>query len=232
MLEQIARRKKLVESYRTYWNQLVPRNPAEYFDRWVFAVCSIVNSWQNNCRSYNFIRNLGYPLGRFGFEGLVHKLQSSRCGVHNRRAQSLWAIDQTFWTKHEEWRPKKWEPLTQFRDRLVETVIGMGPAKVSFVIEMLMPESCAVVCADRHMLRLYGYSSDAKIGRAEYSAIEADWVGRCQSLKLPAPLARHIWWDQLRGEWSTRYWSCVLEDPNRKTDYEVPKVRHRKPLRL
>lgn len=230
MLEQIARRKKLVASYQTYWNQLVPRNHEEYFDRWVFAISSIVNSWQNNCRSYNFIRNLGYPLGRLGFEGLVDKLALSGCGIHQRRAQSLWAIDQTFWSKPDEWNPKKWESLPAFRNRLVERIPGMGLAKVSFVLEMILPESCDVVCADRHMLRLYGYSSEAKISKKEYSLIEADWVGRCRNLGLPAPLARHIWWDQIRGEWSTRYWSCVLENPDRS--YQVPPVRHRKPLRL
>src|SRR5688500_13963129 len=118
LLRKIARRRALVSSYLEYWNRLVPKGHKEYMDRWVFAISSIVNTWQNNCRSYRFITELGYPLSRFGYVGLLSKLRQSGCGVHTRRTQSLWAVDRGLRNDPAAWYPREGEGLPEFRGRL------------------------------------------------------------------------------------------------------------------
>jgi thermostable 8-oxoguanine DNA glycosylase len=232
VLQAITRRPTLVSSYAAYWRKLVPRTLTEIMDRWVFAITSIQNTWQNNCTAYRFIRALGYPLSRFSRRQLVRRLQRSTCGLYERRADSLLAVDRALWNCPEEWQLQPRETLSAFRTRLCKMVLGVGIAKVSFVIEMLHPLSCEVICCDRHVLRLYGLSDGAKADQHTYVEVEAHWIEFCRARGLPAPLARHIMWDQKRGQWSTRYWSGVLEDPARAARgvYDVPDLSHRKPI--
>lgn len=234
VISQVARRRDLVESYAEYWSLLEPRSHREYADRWTFAVTSIVNTWENNCRAHEFVAALGHPLTAVGREGLEQKLQESRCGVHERRARSLWEFGEGFWRKPSDYYPRPGESLLAFRDRLVGQVYGIGPAKLSFVIEMLKPLSCEVICVDRHMLNLYGFEKETSTSLDTYKTIEGHWVSACRREGLPAPLARHVWWDQRQTpvRWSTRYWSNVLEDPVRRARgyYDVKEPTDYQPL--
>lgn len=213
ILRGIAARPSLVESYAGYWFSLIPRSHEEYLDRWVFSSMSYLNTWQNNVKSYNAIRELGYPLNRFGLAGLIEKLKGIGCGIHDRRGQTLFAVDSDFWRDPAWWYPRPAESLTHFRERLRGKAFGLGMAKLSFVIEMLIPGSCEVICIDRHVLDIYGLEKETKVDDSTYRAMEAHWVATCRKFNLPAPLARHIMWDEKRDppQTSTRYWSYVLE---------------------
>lgn len=227
LLTRAARRKALVESYREYWDRLRPRTSEEHMNVWVFSVMSYLNTWQNNVSSYRYLCGLGYPLTRFGRDGLLDHVKRAGCGIYDRRSQSLVAVDELMWSRPSVLKPYAGEGLRDYRDRLRAYVPGLGLAKLSFVVEMAYPESCDVVCADRHVLRAYGLRDGASVSDGMYVKLETHWVSTCRRLGLPAPIARHILWDQLRGEWSTRYWSYVLEDPAKAAagyyDVRVPR---------
>jgi thermostable 8-oxoguanine DNA glycosylase len=235
ILVAISKRPALVRSYVDYWEKLKPQSLTEYMDRWIFSVVSYLNTWQNNVRAYKNLCALGYPFHRLGYNGLLDKVIESGCGIHDRRAQTLWAVDSSIWNYPGKWYPSPGEPLTECRNRLKSMAKGLGWAKTSFVLEMLLPASCEVTCIDRHVLRLYGIDKE-KVTLTDqlYFDIEAHWVGRCRELSLPAPMARHIMWDQMRlpAKWSTRYWSYVLENPSLAAagHYNVAEPRYKKPL--
>lgn len=85
-------------------------------------------------------------------------------------------------------------------------------AKVSFVLEMTLPLNSDVVCLDTHILSLYGRSDPKNTPNPpEYHRIEDHWCRTCDRLGLSPVMARHHYWDSIRGECSTAYWSHVFE---------------------
>lgn len=89
-------------------------------------------------------------------------------------------------------------------------VTGLGPAKVSFALEMAFPLEAEVLCLDVHMLRLYGKKTqDLRVG--EYQRMEADWVARSRAVDMPPYIVKQMHWDRLQGRPDSRYWSHVLE---------------------
>src|SRR5262245_43076773 len=201
--------------------------------RWLFAVMSYQNTWRNNVKAFRYVDELGYPLHRFGRKGLARHVMDSRSGLHERRTHTLYTVSCGLWESAGSWKPWPAEHVSDFRTRLLSRNTGLVYAKLSFVLEMLYPEAGMVVCVDRHMFELYGIEKGGRTP-ATYALVEKHWVETCKDLRLPATIARHIWWDQLRDpvEWSTRYWSHVLEDRALAAAgyYDVPRHRRRKPL--
>lgn len=214
LLAKIAKRPALLSSYNEYWQKLKPDTDERYMDCWVFSAMSYLNTWQNNVSSYRYLKNLGYPLNRFGKAGLLEHVKAAKCGIYERRFESIWAADCRLWDGSKVLYPQPGEDLISFRGRLRDYIPGLGMAKLSFVIEMLYPTSSEVICLDRHGLRAYGLKDGASVSEKFYAELEAHWCGTCKELNIPAPLARHVMWDQMRNKWNTRYWSYILEDPS------------------
>jgi hypothetical protein len=87
-------------------------------------------------------------------------------------------------------------------------------AKVSFALEMIHPNDNRTLCLDVHMLRLYGMEHltyTSKSGAEMYKKMERHWSVNCGKNKVPSYIARCLYWDNLKNQTTSRYWSYVLE---------------------
>lgn len=190
--------------YVSYWEQLTARSSRELFQRYLFAFCSVHTTWEGNVRGYQAIRGLGWDK-----RALLEALVRSGCGLHNNRSRFIWDFTVDFWRDPSQFMPVGTETWAQCRDRLVGRIKGLGPAKVSFALELAFPLQAEVLCLDVHMLRLYRRGQDLRKG--EYEQYENDWLLRCSKVGLPSYIVKQIHWDGLQGRSDSRYWSHVLE---------------------
>jgi hypothetical protein len=198
-----------VADYCRYWSTLVPGGHREYYLRWLFAFLSVRSRWQANVFAYRRLARLGPSFSRADLNAALHE---TRVGLWRNRSAGIWQFHEDFWLDPQSWYPRDGETMTDCRDRLVYRTFGIRLAKVSFALEMAFPFNHAVVCLDVHILKLYGH--DGVAGAPDpirYREIEAHWCGACIERGVPPVIARHIVWDQVRGESSTRYWSHVFE---------------------
>lgn len=197
-----------VDSYRHYWKGMTVDNNADYFRRWLFAFMSVHTTWESNVSGYRAIADFTQWLG--DEDRLLTLLKVGRAGLYNNRCRFITAFAEDFWGDPAEFWPVRLEPWWAFRDRLCGRILGLGPAKTSFALEMAFPVEAQVACLDVHMLRLYG---DEKAGakRNTYSRFEADWLGRSARLGVEPYMARMVYWDGIQGQTNSRYWSQCLE---------------------
>lgn len=199
-----------IDRYLEYWNNIAPRSHREYYERWLFAYMSVRTMWRENVKLFEAVRAL--PEG-FSQEALRQCLLDNRAGMVNIRTRGIWDFHQSFWANPLLWYPLIGEPVSVCRDRIVEKIVGLGIAKVSFVMEMAFPSNCDVVCVDVHIGRLYGLKDpyERKMTLKAYRRIEEHWTEHCEKRKIPSPIARHVYWDQVQGQTNTSYWSHVFE---------------------
>lgn len=196
----------LVENYLRYWIKIRPKSPLDFYHRWLFAFASIRTTWQMNCRIFIGLKNLPTY---FSYDQLAASLEASRSGMYVMRTKAIWEFTQKYWAQPTIWQPYEDEPMTDARKRMLRNLHGIGMAKTSFVFEMNWPRQSEVTCLDTHILQLYGQSG-ATVTDRKYLAMEKHWCETCRERNLPAPIVRHIYWDRLRGQTNTRYWSHVL----------------------
>lgn len=197
-----------VRSYSRYWKSIVPDGHREYYLRWLFSFMSVRSRWQNNVDAY--LGLAGLP-PTFTPEHLRRVLVESAIGLWNTRTKGVWKFHSDFWQSPDSWYPLRGEGLRDCRNRLAKLTTGVKHAKVSFALEMAFPFNREVVCLDTHILQLYGIRES--IAPALYEKLESHWCETCVELQVPPVIARHIIWDRIRGESSTRYWSFVFETP-------------------
>ena len=202
-------RDKEISNYNNYWAQLQPRFIDEAFKRYVFAFLSVHTTWENNCKAYNILKDFNKWKDD---EALLHKkLVQSRVGMQNNRTKYLNKFIKEFWADQAKFVVKEdEESWTEWRDRLVKSILGLGKAKVSFALEMMYPVEAQVACMDTHLFQVYGLdqSKDSKY----YNTIEADWVDRSNKRGLAPYMARCLYWDKNQNRKNSRYWSKVLEN--------------------
>ena len=201
-------RDKEISNYNNYWSQLQPRFIVEAFKRYVFAFLSVHTTWENNCKAYNMLKDFNKWKDN---EALLHKkLVQSRVGMQNNRTKYLNKFIKDFWSDQAKFVVKEdEESWTEWRDRLVKSILGLGKAKVSFALEMKYPVDAQVACMDTHLFQVYGLdqTKDSK----HYNTIEADWVDRSNKRGLAPYMARCLYWDKNQNRKNSRYWSKVLE---------------------
>lgn len=196
--------------YVEYWEQLTARTPAQLFRRFLFAYTSVHTTWEGNVKGYAAIHD--FDAWRGSHRGLRTRLLKSGCGLHNNRAAWIDEFSESFWTDPSRFEREVREPWFAYRDRLVGRIKGLGPAKVSFALELAFPLEAQVLCLDVHMLRLYGVRDQSKVTKRDYALYEADWVGRSHAVGLPPYIVKQIHWDRVQGRPDSRYWSHVLEE--------------------
>ncbi len=194
--------------YVYYWDQLSARTPAQLFQRFLFAYCSVHTTWEGNVKGYQAIKE--YQAWLDQHEGLRTRLVRSGVGLHNNRARWIGDFAALFWSDPGRFQRGVRESWPAYRDRLEASITGLGQAKVSFALELAYPLEAEVVCLDVHMLRLYGRKDqDLKVN--VYERLEHDWVSRARAAGLPSYIVKQIHWDRLQGKPDSRYWSHVLE---------------------
>jgi thermostable 8-oxoguanine DNA glycosylase len=202
-----------VVSYKDYWESVRPQNVDDIFRRYLFAYCSVHTTWKGNCSGYNAIKNFNEWID--DKEILRHKLQTSGVGLHNNRTKYIWDCKEQFWSNPKDFYFTSKKYHVKKRDQIVNRIMGLGMAKVSFALEMIHPNECRVLCGDVHVLRLYGMEHltyTNKSGAEMYKKMERHWSVNCGKNKVPSYIARSLYWDRVQDKEDSRYWSYVLED--------------------
>lgn len=206
-------------AYYRYWSQLTVKDEKQYFQRFLFAFCSVHTGWKSNVRGYQAIQD--YHPDTWTGDDLRSALVSSGVGMHNNRAKYIYEFGHKFWADPKTWMPPPGEPLFYVRNRLERGIKGLGLAKTSFALELAYPvaRTLDIACLDVHMLRLYGLKQ--RKNDISYKEAEADWVGRSSAIGLAPYITRMVYWDQLQKQTSSRYWSYCLEDYDQQTADEA-----------
>ncbi len=194
--------------YVDYWDRLTAKSDAALFRRFLFAFMSVHTTWEINVNGYKEIQD--FEAWKDGHFGLRTRLVRSGAGLHNNRTLWIQGFSDAFWADPRAYRRGVRESWHGYRDRLEKSITGLGPAKVSFALELAFPLEAEVLCLDVHMLRLYG-KKDQNMRKNEYQAYEADWIGRSRAAGLPSYIVKQMHWDKLQGRSDSRYWSHVLE---------------------
>lgn len=199
---------RVVSRYVNYWDKIKPKSREDEWRFWVFSILAANFGWKQNVKAFNAIEDRSKwksDLGKLQFE-----LFQTKTGLWKTKAVNIWKFDQMFQAKPHVFKRYENEPLTQYRDRIADTVPGLAIAKSSFFVEMKYHDESDVVCLDRRVLKSI-HGRDRSVKRSDYLALEDEW--RQESLKhgIPAATARFIWWDNLQGYKTSRYWSEVLE---------------------
>lgn len=196
--------------YVNYWDGLTARTPAQLFRRFLFAYCSVHTTWEGNVNGYRAIEN--FEAWKGDKPSLRGALLRSGVGLHNNRAEWIDQFSEDFWSDPSRFTRQVRESWPAYRDRLEAAITGLGPAKVSFALELAFPLEAEVLCLDVHMLRLYGVRDQSKLKAGQYQRLEADWVARARAIELPSYIVKQIHWDRVQGKPDSRYWSHVLEE--------------------
>lgn len=194
--------------YVSYWDDVAAKTDEDVFRRFLFAFMSVHTTWEINVKGYEAIRD--YHPGRWTAEALRDALRRSGAGLHNNRARWIGDFGHQYWADPASYRRGVREPWAGYRDRLEQRITGLGPAKVSFALELAFPIDAQVLCLDVHMLRMYGKKGQS-MRKNEYERYESDWVGRANAVELPPFVVKQIAWDRQQGKSDSRYWSKVFE---------------------
>jgi len=196
-----------VKRYKEYWGGIAPKNDTEVFQRWLFAFMSVHTTWENNVKGYEGIKDWTQWFN--DDKKLMEVIVDARVGLHNNRVRFISEFARKFW-QDPEWYKYQEGNWQTFRDRLVNGILGLGIAKVSFGLEMIYPNQAKVACMDTHLFQAYGLdqSKDAR----RYKEIENYWLDMCAMWNVPSTIARAILWDRKQNQSDSRYWSYVLEN--------------------
>lgn len=197
-----------IVSYKTYWESVKPQDCGERFKRWLFAFMSVHTSWESNLNGYNAIKDWTEWFNKP--EVLKEKLIQSKVGLHNNRTKFVDDFSKIYWQSPNLFIKKHDESWRIFRNRLVEHILGLGFAKVSFGLEMCYPNEAEVTCMDTHLFQFYGL--DQSRDSRYYHEIERHWIEMCKMWNVPNYIARCIYWDKKQNKQDSRYWSYVLEN--------------------
>ena len=196
-----------VDTYKSYWETVRPKNDTEIFQRWLFAFMSVHTTWERNVIGYEAIKDWTKWFNNDAL--LMEIIKGAGVGLHNNRVRFISAFAQRFWQDPEwfKYQDGNWQ---DFRDRLVKNILGLGIAKVSFSLEMVYPNDAEVTCMDTHLFQ--AFNLDQSKDATRYKEIENYWLDMCRMWNVPSYIARCILWDRKQGHKDSRYWSYVLED--------------------
>jgi len=200
-----------IEKYKKYWSTITPYTNQEIFRRYLFAFCSVHTSWESNVKGYQYIKD---------FKEWIHnplilrnRLIESGVGLYNNRTNYIMQFSNMFWNNPEDFKINTFNHAIA-RNRIVNTIPGLGHAKVSFALEMIKPLEAQVLCGDIHHLRLYNLENlnyKTKLGQKIYEKMENNWLENCKQVDIPPFMVRQLFWDRLQNQPDCRYWSHVFE---------------------
>lgn len=207
-------REEEINSYINYWDKLKPINDSERFQRYLFAFMSVHTTWERNIIGYNNIKDWWNWMNRW--EVLHQRLVDSRVGLHNNRLKFIKEFTTKYWSDTAYYNRGQNESWSDFRNRLVDDIKGLGKAKSSFALEMIYPTEAEVACMDTHLFKVYGLDQTKHIRK--YNVIESNWIENSIQKEVPPYIARCIYWDRKQNYTNSRYWSHVLEEGDFKEE--------------
>jgi thermostable 8-oxoguanine DNA glycosylase len=198
-----------IRRYRDYWRTLTPEDYFETFERWLFAFCSVHTTWTSNVRGFQAIRE--WTRWYQDKDMLLTLLKDSGVGLHSNRTRFISQFANDYWNNPQVYYYTPAETWVAYRNRLVNRILGLGLAKVSFALEMIYPCAAEIVCLDTHMFQFYGL--DQSKHARHYQALERHWVSHSLGRNVPSTVARAIYWDRKQKRTDSRYWTHILERP-------------------
>ncbi len=205
------------KTYLNYWKGLKPINDSERFQRFLFAFMSVHTTWERNIIGYNSIKDWWNWINKWNV--LEEKIIESRVGLHNNRLRFISKFTLKYWSNPSYFDKGTNEPWQEFRNRIMNEIVGLGLAKSSFAVEMIYPNEAEIVCVDTHIFQAYGLSQKKDLKR--YSDIEKHWVENSLKKGLPPYISRCIYWDRKQEKSDSRYWSHVLEEGDFSDEIQV-----------
>lgn len=206
-----------LKKYEKYFDGIRPRTQRERFRRGVFAISSVHTTWQLNVALYEALWDLKWIKDQ---ELLRARILESRAGLVNGRVKAFSMYSALFWQYPQMFDRKETEPWHTYRDRVSDSVTGLGPAKSAFYGELVYFHDSRVPCMDTHMLQLYGVKP-ADVGSvkpADRIRMETHFDITCEHLEINPVTARWRLWDVKQGNRpDSRYWSYVLEGRPKKS---------------
>ena len=113
-----------IKSNTEYWDSLTIKNDFEYFQRWVFAICSVHTTWESNVKGYLHLMNdLSWTISKTRLEEVV---KTSGLGMFHRRIEGLWQLAEGFRNNPKEFYKSDLETWEEARNRLVGRIFGLG----------------------------------------------------------------------------------------------------------
>lgn len=200
--------RKRYNSCAQCWLSVAPLNARDFFRRWLFAYASIQTQWECNIRIYKSLKDLEWL---FDDDKLRQLLTDSGAGMYNGRTTNISKFSRMYWDDPKAFYGQPGETWYDYRDRLAETIPGMGVAKTSFVLEMTWPIRSEVICIDTHIMQLYG-CKPVRLSKYKYKELERHWVSMCHRYSLAPPIARAVYWDINKGYSNSDYWNGVFRE--------------------
>ncbi len=196
------------EAYLAHWSRIAPNDYLETFERWLFAFCSVHTTWTSNVKGFQAIRS--WLRWYQDADELKRQLKKSGVGLHENRTKFIGAFCADYWNSPATFYRSGAEAWVNYRDRLVDRILGLGLAKVSFALELIYPCQAEVACFDTHMFQFYGL--DQRKHRKYYHQLERHWVDLCNWHRIPSAVARAIYWDRKQGKKDSGYWTHYLTE--------------------
>jgi thermostable 8-oxoguanine DNA glycosylase len=128
---------KEINFQTSYWSALKPINDTEVFQRFLFAFTSVHTTWESNIRAYSLIKNWWEWMNNW--QEIENRLKESRSGLYNNRVRYIKDFSTKFWSNPTFYKKADSESWVEYRNRLEESILGLGMAKSSFSIEMMYP---------------------------------------------------------------------------------------------
>jgi hypothetical protein len=197
-----------IARYKTYWASVAPENDSEKFQRYLFAFMSVHSTWESNVKGYQAIKDWTQWFN--APDKLKTLLEGCGVGLYNQRHAFLETFTKHFWTGLKKFNKLSTESWTEYRNRLEQSIDGLGKAKVSFALELMHPLESQAICMDTHLFQLYGL--EQKRDKSQYEIIEKHWIEMSKCWNIPPAIARHLWWDKNQSKPDSRYWSYVFEN--------------------
>ncbi len=205
---EIARR---TPRYKGYFEWLRPRSVEEIFQRGLFAYASVHTTWESNLSLYEKLRDFRAWLHNDDI--LKRLITESRAGLFNNRTKYIGRFGRLFWSNPEYFQRLPGEMWRCYRNRIMRSMDGLGPAKSAFFLELTDFHNAEVICTDTHMIQMYGFKPKdvAKPGAENFDNIELHWRNMCLDCDIKPVIARWVLWDLKQNKKDSRYWSHVLE---------------------
>jgi hypothetical protein len=134
--------------------------------------------------------------------------------MFNNRTEYIWKFAKQFYANLDFYCNPTGD-WTAYRNTLVNSITGLGVAKVSFTLEMCFPLTAKVSCIDTHGIQLYDLPMQdfkSKKGLELYENTEKHWIQNAVDVDASSYVARCIFWDKKQKRRNSRYWSYVLEN--------------------
>ena len=196
-----------VERYIEDWTDLSPKGANDISNRWKFSYCTMNTAWERSCEQFETIRHTN---GIIPKAMLMEKLAQSSGGMWESKSNGIHHFSLLWWKNRDIFTPTdNWQ---DWRNSLIDTLVNIGQAKISFAIEMTHPLTAQCLCLDRHMLRAFGWDDHGKSPTlSQYIHYEDYWLNQSDKHNIPPVISRNIYWDRIQQQQNSYYWAHVIK---------------------